>query len=135
MKCEYCGREFAAQRSTARFCSSKCRVYALRRGTSLQGVGNATVTGDDDDESEQEFPLVLAACQGADRVEQELFETLKGEMGPERLERRSVTGSSALDGHAAPRTGGAYVYVTNLGDNNVSVTTRRPTRWWGNRSR
>jgi large repetitive protein len=35
--------------------------------------------------------------------------------------RRNVTGSSASDGHAAPRTGSAYVYVTNLGDNNVSV--------------
>jgi len=26
MKCEQCGNEFEAQRSTARFCSAKCRV-------------------------------------------------------------------------------------------------------------
>jgi hypothetical protein len=34
MKCEYCGKNFVNQRSTARFCSSKCRVYAYRTGGS-----------------------------------------------------------------------------------------------------
>ena len=28
--CNYCGKEFAAQRSTAKFCSTKCRVYYNR---------------------------------------------------------------------------------------------------------
>jgi len=49
--------------------------------------------------------------------------------------RRRVTGSSASDGHAAPRTGGAYVYVTNLGDNNVSAIDTETNEVGGNRSR
>lgn len=28
--CQYCGKEFAAKRSTAKFCSTKCRVYFNR---------------------------------------------------------------------------------------------------------
>jgi hypothetical protein len=28
--CEHCGAEFEPQRTTARFCSTKCRVYAAR---------------------------------------------------------------------------------------------------------
>jgi hypothetical protein len=28
--CEHCGAEFKPQRTTARFCSTKCRVYASR---------------------------------------------------------------------------------------------------------
>ena len=28
--CQYCGKEFAARRSTAKFCSTKCRVYFNR---------------------------------------------------------------------------------------------------------
>lgn len=29
-KCEICGREFAAQRSTAKYCSNRCRLAAQR---------------------------------------------------------------------------------------------------------
>jgi hypothetical protein len=28
--CEHCGEKFRPQRTTARFCSAKCRVYAAR---------------------------------------------------------------------------------------------------------
>ena len=31
IKCEYCRKSFTPQRSTARFCSDKCRVYASRK--------------------------------------------------------------------------------------------------------
>jgi hypothetical protein len=31
--CANCGKTFTARRSTAKFCSSKCRVYAFRERT------------------------------------------------------------------------------------------------------
>lgn len=35
-KCEICGREFAAKRSTAKYCSNKCRL-AAQRGYAYHG--------------------------------------------------------------------------------------------------
>ena len=34
--CEICGREFVAQRSTAKYCSNKCRMMA-KRGVAFEG--------------------------------------------------------------------------------------------------
>ena len=36
--CEYCGKEFEAKRSTAKYCSAKCRVHA-GRGVSVTDKG------------------------------------------------------------------------------------------------
>jgi hypothetical protein len=33
MRCDYCKKEFINKRRTARFCSSKCRVYFSRKFT------------------------------------------------------------------------------------------------------
>ncbi len=35
-RCQYCGKEFNARRSTARYCSTKCRVYYNRKQSSIK---------------------------------------------------------------------------------------------------
>lgn len=50
-KCEICGREFAAQRSTARFCSATCRKRNQRgyayEGETLPPVPSASMSDDE----------------------------------------------------------------------------------------
>lgn len=42
MKCEYCQGEFESKRSTAKYCSSKCRLYALRGVSVTKGLVSVT---------------------------------------------------------------------------------------------
>lgn len=42
MKCEYCDTDFESKRSTARYCSAKCRKLAFRALKDMQD-GNAKV--------------------------------------------------------------------------------------------
>jgi hypothetical protein len=35
-KCEHCGKEFTPQRTSRKFCSPKCRVYAARKRRAKQ---------------------------------------------------------------------------------------------------
>ena len=42
--CKQCGNEFEAQRSTAQYCSAKCRVAAGRDGLSVTADGDLSVT-------------------------------------------------------------------------------------------
>lgn len=88
-KCDYCGREYAAKRSTSRFCSDHCRnysrIYTVRR----------------------EIPTV--------RQNQNSAETAK--TGPRKITRRQIADSVvAIRGGAQTLHAGADLAPEDLRD-------------------
>lgn len=94
-RCEICGREYAAQRSTAKYCSDRCRQMACR-GTAFTGeikppdahvsmtqdeivavVGRAHETASDLSRASMLTPAPL--CRSLKTVSQKLSDALKAE--------------------------------------------------------
>jgi hypothetical protein len=94
-KCEICGREYVAQRSTAKYCSAKCKQQAYR-GTAFTGtieppdvrvsmsqdevielVGRAHDTASDLSRASMLTPAPL--CRSLKTVSQKLSDALRAE--------------------------------------------------------
>ena len=94
-RCEICGKEYVAQRSTAKYCSNKCRLMA-QRGTAYHGeieapdvhvsmtedeviavVGRAHDTASDLSRASMLTPAPL--CRSLKTVSQKLSDALKAE--------------------------------------------------------
>lgn len=118
MKCPQCSSEFEPCRSTARFCSAKCRVYfsrAERRKTVLEeGGGQCAFAPDDCYEPGPDLELVdlgvpdFGYCQGTLLVLKGgviACRRHKGKLGEERFKARFEFGLY----HAIRRQQGAEV--------------------------
>lgn len=64
-RCEICGREFVAQRTTAKYCSNRCRVMA-KRGHGFEGEVLAPEPSASLSMGEVEEVVSRAHCAAAD---------------------------------------------------------------------